>query len=187
MSFAVHRGVKTADYGYIGMLWLRRGVTRHNKVTEANMSESSTSAMILPMISSVQSSFACLSPTCWAPPPTPPTMSHPTDLPPITLILQEVQAITSSMRRNQRWASTSSSFSSSSAPTPPYLHAARGKQRERESLPGSSKRGRGSSEGLDEGDLMVGFIDLRRSLAGVKGSSRSPAAPLRCTRSPEFA
>lgn len=91
-----------------------------------------------------------------------------TDLSPVTLLQQEIQTLTSSMRRNQRWASTStSSFQASNAPLPPAFHPKSGK-RSRESST-ASRRGRQSGEGVDEGDLMVGFIELRRTLAGVKG------------------
>ncbi len=96
-------------------------------------------------------------------------MSRPTDLPPVILLLQEIQAITSSMRRNQRWASTStSSFTSSIAPLTPSLQTARVGRKVSQSN-GSGRRGRTSGEGAEEGDLMVGFVGLRRSLAGVRG------------------
>lgn len=93
-----------------------------------------------------------------------------TDLSPVTLLQQEIQTLTSSMRRNQRWASTStSSYQSSNSPLPPAFHPKNGK-RSRESSIGS-RRGRQSGEGVEEGDLMLGFIELRRTLAGVKGMS----------------
>lgn len=92
-----------------------------------------------------------------------------TDLSPVTLLQQEIQSLTSSMRRNQRWASTSSaSFASSAAPLPPSLHQARLARRDGLS---TKKRGRGSTDGADEGDLMIGFIELKRSLTGLKGRS----------------
>lgn len=94
-----------------------------------------------------------------------------TDLSPVTLLQQEIQTLTSSMRRNQRWASTStSSFQSSSSPLPPAFHPKNGK-RSREGSVGS-RRGRQSGEGVEEGDLMLGFIELRRTLSGVKGECR---------------
>ncbi|WVF70575.1 hypothetical protein IAT40_005367 [Kwoniella sp. CBS 6097] len=94
-------------------------------------------------------------------------MSSTTDLPPVTLLLQEIQTVTSAMRRNQRWASTSSSsYASSSAALPPSLRAGRG-GRHGLSRAGS-RRGRGSHESVDEGDLMDGFVELRRSLSGVR-------------------
>ncbi|WRT64093.1 uncharacterized protein IL334_001022 [Kwoniella shivajii] len=92
-------------------------------------------------------------------------MSIPTDLPPVTLLLQEVQTVTSAMRRNQRWASTSSSsYASSSAPS------LRSHRTGRQGLgrSGSRRGGRGSEGALDEGDLMDGFIELRRALSGVR-------------------
>ncbi|WVW82243.1 hypothetical protein I302_104249 [Kwoniella bestiolae CBS 10118] len=92
-------------------------------------------------------------------------MSFSTDLPPVTLLLQEVQTVTSAMRRNQRWASTSSSsYASSSSPS---LRSHRlGRQG---SLRSGNRRGaRGSEGGVDEGDLMDGFVELRRTLSGVK-------------------
>ena len=91
-----------------------------------------------------------------------------TDLPPITLILQEVQTVTSAMRRNQRWASTSSSsFASSVPPLPPSLHTRPGGRKTKGEVINS--RSRKSGEAVDEGDLMVGFVDLRRSLLDAKG------------------
>ncbi|OCF55504.1 Sec7 domain-containing protein [Kwoniella mangroviensis CBS 10435] len=92
-------------------------------------------------------------------------MSYSADLPPVTLLLQEVQTVTSAMRRNQRWASTSSSsYASSSSPS---LRSHRlGRQG---SVRSGSRRGaRGSEGGVDEGDLMDGFVELRRTLSGVK-------------------
>lgn len=92
-----------------------------------------------------------------------------TDLSPVTLLQQEIQTLTSAMRRNQRWASTSSSsFQSSNAPLPPAFHPKSGR-RSRENSTGS-RRSRQSAEGVEEGDLMVGFVDLRRTIAGVKGT-----------------
>ncbi|KAK8865894.1 hypothetical protein IAR55_001042 [Kwoniella newhampshirensis] len=100
-----------------------------------------------------------------------------TDLPPITLLLQEVQTITSSMRRNQRWASTSSSsYASSSNGLPTSLRSGRNPQRGLARA--GSKRGRGSGESVDEGDLMVGFIELRRTLSGVKDITSVPPLDL---------
>jgi len=84
-----------------------------------------------------------------------------TDLPAPTLLLQEIQSLTSSMRRNQRWASTSSSsFASSAAPLPPSLAAKAGSR--------GLNRGKRVRE-VEEGDLMEGFVELKRSLSGVKG------------------
>lgn len=110
------------------------------------------------------------------------TMS--TDLPPITLLLQEIQTLTSSMRRNQRWATgTTQHFSTSQAPLPPYLHASR----KRRSLVNAQSVGNangggggvnineprrsrgGERDGGEEGDLMVGFVELRRMLNDAKG------------------
>ncbi|WWC86203.1 uncharacterized protein L201_001076 [Kwoniella dendrophila CBS 6074] len=87
------------------------------------------------------------------------------DLPAVTLLLQEVQTVTSAMRRNQRWASTSSSsYASSSSPS---LRSHRnGKQGLARS--GSRRGGRNSDGGVDEGDLMDGFVELRRTLSGVR-------------------
>jgi brefeldin A-resistance guanine nucleotide exchange factor 1 len=91
-----------------------------------------------------------------------------TDLPPPTLLLQEIQSLTSSMRRNQRWASTSSSsFASSAAPLPPSLAAKAGS---------SGLRNKRARE-VEEGDLMEGFVELKRSLLGVKGE---PTVALTC-------
>jgi hypothetical protein len=100
--------------------------------------------------------------------PTIPTMSG-TDLSPVTLLQQEIQTLTSAMRRNQRWASTStSSYQSSSAPLPPAFRP-HGSKRSRGDSSGS-RRGRASGEGVEEGDLMLGFVELRRILGPVKGS-----------------
>ncbi|KAL1407719.1 GDP/GTP exchange factor for ARF [Vanrija albida] len=86
-------------------------------------------------------------------------MTH-LDLSPVTLLLQEVQTVTSAMRRNQRWASV-----------PASTYAATGLSTT------MSRRGRRSvgPEGRtaarradDEGDLMLGFVELRRALAGVR-------------------
>jgi hypothetical protein len=91
-----------------------------------------------------------------------------TDLSPVTLLQQEIQTLTSAMRRNQRWASTStSSYQASSAPLPPAFRPSNGKRSRGDS--NSSRRGRGSSEGAEEGDLMLGFVELRRTLTSVKG------------------
>ncbi|WVQ85543.1 hypothetical protein IAT38_007709 [Cryptococcus sp. DSM 104549] len=96
------------------------------------------------------------------------TIAPNTDLPPITLLLQEVQTITSSMRRNQRWASaSSSSYASSSGTLPPSFRTQR-KDNRGLARSGSRRGGRGSGENVDEGDLMIGFIELRRLLSGVK-------------------
>ncbi|WWC66365.1 uncharacterized protein I206_100266 [Kwoniella pini CBS 10737] len=99
-------------------------------------------------------------------------MAFTTDLPPLTLLLQEIQTVTSAMRRNQRWASTSSSsYASSSAPS------LRSHRTSNQGLARSASRrsGRGSVGGADEGDLMDGFIELRRTLSGVKDiTSLSP-------------
>ncbi|ORY28981.1 hypothetical protein BCR39DRAFT_467884 [Naematelia encephala] len=92
----------------------------------------------------------------------------PTDLPATTLLLQEIQTVTSSMRRNQRWASTSSSFQSSTAPLPPYLQANKNARKARSTSIGSAKKGRANHDGVDDGDLMGGFVVLRRSLTGLK-------------------
>lgn len=83
------------------------------------------------------------------------------DLAPVTLLLQEVQTVTSAMRRNQRWATVPvSTYSSHTLPSSMLS----GKRRDRAlSLRSSSTRRD------DEGDLMLGFVQLRRSLAGVTG------------------
>ncbi|ORX34283.1 putative golgi-specific brefeldin a-resistance guanine nucleotide exchange factor 1 [Kockovaella imperatae] len=93
------------------------------------------------------------------------TMFSSTDLQPVTLVLQEIQTVTSSMRRNQRWASSSSSFATSAAPLPPSLR--RGRSSSAASF--SRKKGGGRAS-LDnqEGDLMDGFVELRRNMSGVK-------------------
>ncbi|OXG34789.1 Sec7 domain-containing protein [Cryptococcus neoformans Bt120] len=89
-------------------------------------------------------------------------MMPPTDLPPTTLLLQEVQSITSAMRRNQRWASSSTSYSSYST-LPPSL------RNKNNGLVGAgSRRGRASLDAGDSVDLMDGFVELRRLLSGVK-------------------
>jgi brefeldin A-resistance guanine nucleotide exchange factor 1 len=105
-----------------------------------------------------------------------------TDLPPITLLLQEVQLLTSAMRRNQRWATGSSQqFSTSQPPLPPYLHAS--KKRRSPSVAQAGTVGAGLGTGVsaprrsrggereqgEEGDLMVGFIELRRLLGEARG------------------
>ncbi|EIW72629.1 hypothetical protein TREMEDRAFT_41874 [Tremella mesenterica DSM 1558] len=90
-----------------------------------------------------------------------------TDLPPITLLLQEIQAVTSAMRRNQRWASATSLSTPSSQPLPPYLQASRLARRSRASSQSNFNKKRGSSEGVEEGDLMDGFVELRRLLTGT--------------------
>ena len=95
-----------------------------------------------------------------------------TDLPPITLLLQEVQTVTSAMRRNQRWATATSLSSASSQPRPPYLRAASAARRHRASSGSSLSKKRGSQEGLDEGDLMDGFVELRRTLTDTQGQLR---------------
>lgn len=93
-----------------------------------------------------------------------------TDLPPVTLLLQEIQSVTSSMRRNQRWSSSTSSFQSSSSPLPPAFNPRNAAKRTR-ALSGA-KKGRLSIENVDDGDLMGNFVVLRRTLSGVKGQSR---------------
>lgn len=91
----------------------------------------------------------------------------PTDLPPTTLLLQEVQSITSAMRRNQRWASSSTSYSSYST-LPPSL------RNKNNGLVGAdSRRGRASLDAGDSVDLMDGFVELRRLLSGVKGKNNT--------------
>jgi brefeldin A-resistance guanine nucleotide exchange factor 1 len=76
--------------------------------------------------------------------------------------------MTSAMRRNQRWASTStSSYQSSSAPLPPAFRPNGGKRSRGDSS--GSRKGRPSGEGAEEGDLMLGFVELRRIIASVKG------------------
>ena len=102
----------------------------------------------------------------------------PTDLPPVTLVLQEVQAITSSMRRNQRWASASSASHASHPTLPPSLHAARAGRKA--ALSGGKEKGPGDK--VDEGDLMIGFIQLRRALSGLKGRSLLLSAAPQITR-----
>jgi brefeldin A-resistance guanine nucleotide exchange factor 1 len=97
-------------------------------------------------------------------------MTSPTDLPALTLLLQEIQSLTSSMRRNQRWASGSAQhFAASQPPLPPYLRTGR----KRASPP---RKSRASIDGsvtpsVDEGDLMGGFVELRRSLIETKGEA----------------
>lgn len=81
-------------------------------------------------------------------------------LAPVTLLLQEVQTVTSAMRRNQRWATVPASTYASSG-LPASLSAKNRTSSQRSSL---SRRD-------DEGDLMLGFVHLRRSLAGVTGTS----------------
>ncbi len=85
-------------------------------------------------------------------------MSH-IDLSPVTLLLQEVQTVTSAMRRNMRWSSSvpASTFASSGLPS--QLSRNR-----RASTPMGMGRRRD-----DEGDLMGNFVALRRALTGVTG------------------
>lgn len=99
-------------------------------------------------------------------------MSSPTDLPALTLLLQEIQSLTSSMRRNQRWASgTSQHFTTSQPPLPPYLRTgvkrAPSVKKARPSIDGAA------STGADEGDLMGGFVELRRTLIDTKSKLES--------------
>lgn len=77
------------------------------------------------------------------------------DLSPVTLLLQEIQTVTSAMRRNQRWAHVSNSAYGAGAPSV----SARRKR--------VSPLMKGKRHTDDEGDLMLGFVELRRSLAGV--------------------
>lgn len=92
-------------------------------------------------------------------------MTPPTDLPPTTLLLQEVQSVTSAMRRNQRWASSSTSYNSY-ATLPPSL------RNKNNGLAGAgNRRGRASLDVGDSVDLMDGFVELRRLLSGVKGKN----------------
>ena len=86
------------------------------------------------------------------------------DLSPVTLLLQEVQTVTSAMRRNQRWASVPASTYASSGM--PASISSRG----RRSTTASSLPARGKRRADDEGDLMLAFIDLRRNLTGVIGT-----------------
>ncbi|GMK55656.1 hypothetical protein CspeluHIS016_0207120 [Cutaneotrichosporon spelunceum] len=81
-------------------------------------------------------------------------MSH-IDLSPVTLLLQEVQTVTSAMRRNMRW--------SSSVPASNYASSG---------LPSQLSRNRRAGTPVprprdDEGDLMGNFVALRRSLSGI--------------------
>lgn len=86
------------------------------------------------------------------------------DLSPVTLLLQEVQTVTSAMRRNQRWASVpASTYASTGMPAT----LARGGRR-----PTPAPAARGKRRTDDEGDLMLGFVELRRNLTGVTGLSR---------------
>ncbi|EKD02218.1 brefeldin a-resistance guanine nucleotide exchange factor 1 (bfa-resistant gef 1) [Trichosporon asahii var. asahii CBS 8904] len=77
------------------------------------------------------------------------------DLSPVTLLLQEIQTVTSAMRRNQRWAHVSNSGYGAGVPSV----SARGKR--------VSPLTKGKRHSDDDGDLMLGFVELRRSLAGV--------------------
>lgn len=77
------------------------------------------------------------------------------DLSPVTLLLQEIQTVTSAMRRNQRWAHVSNSAYGASVPSV----SARGKR--------VSPLTKGKRHSDDDGDLMLGFVELRRSLASV--------------------
>ncbi|EJT53226.1 golgi family-specific brefeldin a-resistance guanine nucleotide exchange factor 1 [Trichosporon asahii var. asahii CBS 2479] len=77
------------------------------------------------------------------------------DLSPVTLLLQEIQTVTSAMRRNQRWAHVSNSGYGAGVPSV----SARGKR--------VSPLTKGKRHSEDDGDLMLGFVELRRSLAGV--------------------
>jgi brefeldin A-resistance guanine nucleotide exchange factor 1 len=78
-------------------------------------------------------------------------------LDPTVLLLQEIQSITSAMRRNQRWANTGSSSSYTSGSANARLFAGQGKRE-------------GGEE--DEGDLMLGFVDLRRAIYDANGQYR---------------
>lgn len=92
-------------------------------------------------------------------------MSSILDLSPVTLLLQEVQTVTSAMRRNQRWASVpASTYASTGLPA---SISSRG--RRDSSLSPTSTTGKRRTD--DEGDLMLGFIELRRTLTGVSGKS----------------
>lgn len=82
------------------------------------------------------------------------------DLSPVTLLLQEVQTVTSAMRRNQRWATVPASTYASTG-----LPASISSRGRRLDSPGA----RGKRRTDDEGDLMLAFIELRRSLTGVTG------------------
>ncbi|WVQ71161.1 hypothetical protein IAR50_000686 [Cryptococcus sp. DSM 104548] len=93
------------------------------------------------------------------------------DLEPITLLLQEVQAITSNMRRNQRWANSTASYGSHQSSLQPSLN-------NRLLARDASRRGRPSAEHRDKGDLMDGFIELRRLLSAVKNITALPPIDL---------
>ncbi|BEJ15721.1 hypothetical protein CspHIS471_0503260 [Cutaneotrichosporon sp. HIS471] len=81
-------------------------------------------------------------------------MSH-IDLSPVTLLLQEVQTVTSAMRRNMRWSSSAPASTYASSGLPSQLSRNR-----RAGTPVGKRRD-------DEGDLMGNFVALRRSLTGV--------------------
>lgn len=130
-----------------------------------------------------------------------PTRSHPLGVyPPLTLLHQEISTLTSSMRRNQRWASVSQHAFAAS--TPPLPHGggrglgmrsssqgsgygpgggrrkASGSSLGKRSEGGGGPTGQGQGQGVDgeEGDLMLGFVALRRELGGAKGESGGRAS-----------
>nr|ODN87173.1 Sec7 domain-containing protein [Cryptococcus depauperatus CBS 7841] len=85
-------------------------------------------------------------------------MDNHMDLSAITLLLQEVQSVTSSMRRNQRWSHSTSTYT---PPLPTHFKAAKTEGRR-------GLRPSGDNNNGDRGDLMHGFIELRRMLGGTK-------------------
>jgi brefeldin A-resistance guanine nucleotide exchange factor 1 len=92
------------------------------------------------------------------------------DLPPVTLLQQEIQSITSSMRRNQRWASSSAQqFATSQPPLPSYLQASKKRRGQAGLVPGPRPRRSKGGDQVEEGDLMGGFVELRRVLGDCRG------------------
>ncbi|KAL7423835.1 GDP/GTP exchange factor for ARF [Cryptotrichosporon argae] len=85
-------------------------------------------------------------------------------LPPTVLLLQEIQTVTSAMRRNQRWASVPASSAYAGSALAPG--GARARRR-----PEGKKRD-------TEGDLMDGFVELRRAVVGVKDITSLPPQSL---------
>lgn len=79
-------------------------------------------------------------------------------LAPTVLLLQEIQCVTSAMRRNQRWASTAGSSAYPSGPNSSRLFV-------------HGRRERSGQGDEDEGDLMLGFVELRRAVYDANGTS----------------
>ena len=88
-----------------------------------------------------------------APPPSSVSLKH--------VLLSEILAVTSVMRKNSRWASSTHSFSARDS----ELASSLGLRRTRQNS--NNVHGRGSTEQ----ELMRGFQELRRSIKEVHGMS----------------